>query len=120
MQTVCPAVCRLLTAHCDPLVGVWVITAVLGQLPAWVPCCWCGWAEDAATRHHHPRGRGETRRRARRSVTTLQLGFLPRLSRDCDIVLVFAAAVAGDCLAYDGGRVRTGGNTAHHKPDDSH
>ena len=60
------------------------------------------------------------RRRARRSVTTLQLGFLPRLSRDCDIVLVFAAAVAGDCLAYDGGRVRTGGNTAHHKPDDSH
>ena len=61
MQTVCPAVCRLLTAHCDPLVGVWVITAVLGQLPAWVPCCWCGWAEDAATRHHHPRGRGEMR-----------------------------------------------------------
>ena len=67
--------------------------------------------------------RGETRRRrrARRGhrVTTLQLGFLPRLSRDCDIVLVFAAAVS-DCLAYHGGRVRTGGNTPHHKPDDSH
>ena len=59
MQTVCPAVCRLLTAHCDPLAGVWVITAVLGQSPAWVPCC--GWAEDAATRRNHPRGRGETR-----------------------------------------------------------
>ena len=32
---------------------------VLGQSPAWVT--WCGWAEDAATRHHHPRGRAERR-----------------------------------------------------------
>ena len=67
---------------------------VLGQSPAWVT--WCGWAEDAATRHHHPRGRAE-RRDGELDADTGSPLYSSGFCHDCPVIAILSSCLLLRC-----------------------